>query len=538
MTTPEPTTVSIPNDQRLISNQSGQIVFVSSASSGSEDGVSLIDIVRFVHRARWLVAGWVVVCGLLAASTAWFLFPQVYESSATLAVTPPPIISTVGAAPLSVQAYQKLLEGDALIAELRAQLIASGDLKAASRLQVGDQLLTRIFVSKRSEEVSLAPLIEVSALDQDPERAARIANRWTDLFLIQVKKFTTGTTDSSVQLIDQQFQELKVRLATAEGVLAATRNEALKQLNAVQLTGDRTVADAQSLAARNRAAFEDESRRLIEGQVAKLNIKVREELQYSSRKALLDLQSELQGIGARLSARTLELASAKARLPDTPPSLVVRKAISDESAWQAFANGKMTAADRKKLFDQGMVSEQVNPTYTDLTTKIASLEIELAALVPRDQQLRTDIQLKSELLQKDEIALQKDIDICEELKRARAIGLDALIEDGKLAVAVAMRSRDQAIAETQRAGDNRIAAAERDCLQIKEQYSQFAKHQSEAQVAKVQESRADIRLIGSAVPPDRPQRSKRILLLVAGLFAGGIGGLMHAGIRRATAVVR
>ena len=533
MTTPDPTAVSIPPDQRLLSSQSGRIVFVSSAASAAEDGVSLVDVLRFVHRARWLVAGWMASCGLAAGAAAWFFLPSVFEASVTLAVTPPPIASTVGAAPLSVQAYQKLLEGDALVAELRSQLIAAGDLQAASRLQVGDQLQTRIFVSKRSEEVSLAPLIEASAMDQDPVRAARIANRWTDLFLHHVKQFTSGTTDSSVQIIDQQFQDLKQRLATAEGVLASARNEALKQLNAVQLTGDRAVADAQSVAARNRATFEDESRRLIEGQVARLNLKVREELQSSSRKALLDLQAELQGIGARLSARTLELASAKARLPDTPANLVVRKAISDESAWQSFANGKMAASDRKKLFEQGMVSEQVNPTYTDLTTKIASLEIELAALVPRDQQLRTDIQEKSELLQRDEIALQKDIAPCEELKRARAIGLDAIIEDGKLAVAAAMRARDQSIAEVQRAGENRIAASERDSLQIKEQYLQFAKHQSEAQVAKVQESRADIRLIGAAVPPDRPNRSKRIMMVVLGVLLGLGLGFAHAGFRRA-----
>ena len=538
MTNSDSSAVSIPAEQRLAATQSGRIVFVSSAPADSDEGISLVDIIRFVYQARWLIVGWVTVGGGVAATAAWLLMPQVFEASATLAVTPPPITSTIGAAPLSVQAYQKLLEGDALVADLRAELIAAGELPPNGRLQIGEQLSTRIFVSKRAEEVSLAPLIEVSAQNADPLRAARIANRWTELYLAQVKNFTSGTTDSSVVFIDQQFQALKLRLAAAEESLAATRNEAQVQLNTVQLTGDRTVADAQSLAARNRATYEDESRRVIAGLAAKLNLKVREELQDSSRKALLDLQAELQGIGARLSGRTLELASAKARLPDTPSSLVVRKAISDESAWQAFANGKMSETDRKKLFEQGMVSEQVNPTFTDLSTKIATLELELAALVPRDQQLRTDIKEKSDLLQRDEVTLQKDLASLDELKRARTIGLDALVEDGKLAIATATRTRDQAVASVQRAGDNRIAVAERDSNQVKDLYGQFAKHQSEAQVAKAQESRPDIRLIGSAVPPDRPLRSKRLMLAIAGVFAGMLIGLAHAGLRRVVGTAR
>ena len=112
----------------MAATQSGRIVFVSSAPADSDEGISLADIIRFVHQARWLIAGCMTVGGAAAATAAWLLLPQMFEASATLAVTPPPITSTVGAAPLSVQAYQKLLEGDALVADLRAELIAAGEL--------------------------------------------------------------------------------------------------------------------------------------------------------------------------------------------------------------------------------------------------------------------------------------------------------------------------------------------------------------------------------------------------------------------------
>jgi uncharacterized protein involved in exopolysaccharide biosynthesis len=220
-------------------------------------------------------------------------------------------------------------------------------------------------------------------------------------------------------------------------------------------------------------------------------------------------------------------------LSSTPQNLITRRAISDDAVWQALAGGTMSPEQRQRFLDQGMIAENPNPAWTDLTTRVANLEIDLAALAPREERLRADIQSKSERLKDDEALLRADIAAFSELQRGREVGLAALVENQELSLAALKRDRDIAIQGFARQSDLRLAILDRELVQAKGLYDQFAKHQSEAQIAKAQENRQDVQLATPAVAPDRPESAKRGLIAVAAVFAGLMLGLCHAVVRGA-----
>ena len=145
-----------------------------------DPGIRFPDIVRFLARHKVLILVPAVVAAILTVLVVYLAVPAEYEASAVLVIVEPRFSSELKPPALSVQAYQNLLESDAILAEARRRLQAQGQLGKSDLLRRGREVETKIFVSRRAEETSLAPMIQVVATGRTPAQAAAIANTWAD----------------------------------------------------------------------------------------------------------------------------------------------------------------------------------------------------------------------------------------------------------------------------------------------------------------------------------------------------------------------
>src|SRR5215813_8105510 len=139
------------------------------------DELSLVQLVRFFLRHWRLLGGMALATGLTAALFMAYSVPHTYEASATLVIYSPPVSSEFKPPTLTVQGYQKLLESDAVLADTKKRLVQQGMLPEKDSLRLGDNVETRIFVSRLSETTSLAPMLQTVARGQSAEQAAAIA---------------------------------------------------------------------------------------------------------------------------------------------------------------------------------------------------------------------------------------------------------------------------------------------------------------------------------------------------------------------------
>lgn len=532
MSESQPPTIVQSNLPAGSQDRPNQILVLQQATQPAEE-FSLADGIRFLHRHRLLILGWGLGLGIAGAAASYALITPVFEAEALLKIDPPPTDLKTGNTSLNVPGYQRLVENDSVIAEVRARLITEGTISADASLQIGNQLKTASFLSKKDESVAVAPYIQLIVRDANAERAATIANVWTEVFLQRVHAMNVGGTKNNVAVTESQFQQQRIKLSNAEDIRAKFADETQMKQSALLLEWERKITDAIQDAARTKADYLNETKRLVESFPADKNLEVRTAIVEASREGLQLLQTEKVGIKSRLEQRSNELATSKTSLVTIPKYLVTRKTISDDATWQAIVSGKMTEEERKKFLSQGMISETPNPEYDTLSSQITKLEIEVASLIPREGKLEEDIKAKSVMLQKDEIALRRDKASFDELKRTREIGVQALIENADLKIVQLKRERDIVVEGYKRQTDNRLAILDRDIAEAKTQYAILAKQYSDGQIAQFLADRQDIHLAAPAVAPTKPQSSKRTLFALGAAFFGVFLGLGHAVVRNA-----
>lgn len=487
-----------------------------------EAGLSLVDLVRFLHASRRVIISWMVGVSILATLLAFTLVPRTYQASAVLSVISPKIESSMAPAAMSVQAYQRILESDAIQADVRKFLIKEGVLGSEDR----PKFSTMIFVAKRSEEVSLAPFIQITVEDREAERAAQVVNRWAQIFMERVKAIHGTTTGPLVSLVDTQFIKAREDLAVTELAKNQAAEEEGVRHAALVTTWDSKVSDFQMVQVRVKAEYDDTTKRELETFQAEQQIETQRVLLESIRKSLETLRSEFEAVTLRASQIDDEVRAAGAVLAGTPAVLVVRKAISDDGAWQA------TADNHQALLLKGMVTEQVNPVHTDLKTRLSNLEVERGALTTRRQAMQVEMESKRAIIKQEESKYRSALSSLDQLTRTRATGQQALIEEQALAMGILKRNRELTLAASIQVQQARLAGLERAVAQSKNSYEQMAKYQLQSQLARVQEQQAEVQLVSPAVAPDRPEASRRLLMVIAALFLGAILGLGHAGLRR------
>lgn len=503
--------------------------------SSANDELTFADIVHFFRRNVVLILGTAFAVGLVTAVFLLLTVGKTYEASATLIIVPPRFSSELKPQTLTVQSYQKILESDAVIAEAKKRLVERRVLATDKQLRLGRELESRIFVSRRAEETTLAPMLQAVARGQTGEHAAAIANTWAEVFLERTRELVAGTTSSTVQFIDQQYPQIRDSLAKLEDTRVVEANTLQKKFNeAATRWGDRITTfkgETGSLIATLRA----ETRRLVEEFTSQHNMDSRKAQLAALRKAYGELQEEQARVTSLLQLKQLQLEAARKQLAETPPLLTLQKAITDDALWRSVADSKNGNADWKALQQRSLANQEVNPVYTSLSGRAAEIEIDVNALVPRAAALTTDLdRINSEMKALDSRVRMDEADL-ERLTRQREAGLQKLSDERENKLTQLTRSRDEELDGIKREMDTRLGQIDRNVNQQRDLFSQLAKNYNQGLLAKGEQGIEDVRLGAPAVAPEQAQPQGRATKSLLAVILGGMLGIGAALVRESWA---
>ncbi len=190
----------------------------------------LLDYTRVLYRWRRFILGFVGATAVLSILIS-FLLPKWYAARTTLI---PPQDADISASLLSFvqnslpglggigggggesQLYIAILDSRTL----REKLITEFDLMKAYKAKRMDDAL-RSFGNNASAGITDQGVIEVVVEDKDPERAAKIANRWVEHLDEFNKNARMTSAKKSRIFVENRINETKAALSASEEALAA-----------------------------------------------------------------------------------------------------------------------------------------------------------------------------------------------------------------------------------------------------------------------------------------------------------------------------
>ena len=184
---------------------------------------------------------------------------------------------------------------------------------------------------------------------------------------------------------------------------------------------------------------------------------------------------------------------------------------------------------------ENLVTEQINPEYSELRGRMAQVEMDVNALTPRAAQLSEDLRAQAgdiSTLEKEFRSTNSDL---EKLQREREAGFSRLLEDRSTTLAVLGRTRQQELDALRRGCEAQLARLDRDVGQRKDLFVDLAKQFNQAVLAKAQQDVEDVRLGSPATPPETPQPRGAAKAALLASIVGGILGLGVALVRQALA---
>ena len=486
--------------------------------------LTLVDVVHFFRRNIKLIVGTAVAAGLVTGAFLLLTVGRTYEASATLIIVPPRFSSDLKPQTLTVKSYQTILESDAVIAEARKRLVARGVLPGDMPLRIDKELETRIFVSRRAEEINLAPMLQVVARGKTGEQAAAIANTWAEVFLERTRELVAGTTSSTVKFIDEQYPQIRDSLAKLEDARVIEANTLQKQFNeAATRWGDRITTfkgETSSLV----SSFRAETRRLVEEFTSQRNIDSRKAQLAALRRAYGELQEEQARVASLLQLKQLQLDAARKQLAETPALLTLQKAMTDDALWRSLGDSKSSTVDWKALQQRSLATQQINPVHTDLSGKVAEIEMDVNAMVPRAAAMATDLERINSEMRALENRVRTDDAELEKVTREREAGLQRLGQDRDNKLEELTRNRDEELDGIKREMDTRLGQFDRNINQQRDLFDQLAKNYNQALLAKGEQGIEDMRLGAPAVPPAQAQPRGRAMKSVFATILGGMLG--------------
>ena len=507
------------------------------AEGTSDRELTLVDIVAFFRRNAIVIFGLAFVAAVVVAAVVLLFIPHTYEASATLAIVPPRFSSDLKPQTLTVKSYQTLLESDAVIADTKKRLVLRGLYPSDKSLRLGYELETRIFVARRAEDVTLAPMLQAVAHGRSPDQAAAIANTWAEVFLERARDLIAGTTSTTVQFIDQQYPAVRDALGALENARVQEADSLQKSYDDTATSWDQRVSAYKNETTKLVADYQAESHRIQEEFAAQHNMDSREAQLVALRKAYSDLQDEQARVASQLQLKKLQLEAVRKQLSETPQLLTLQKAMTDDALWRAMADeaGGHAKTDWKALQDRSLMSQEVNPIFTNLSGKLADTEMEVNALAPRAAGMATDLERINAEMKGVESSVRSDRAALEGLKLGREAGLAQLKEERETRLAELTRTMQAALDASKREMDNRLGQSARTIAQKRELFDQLAKSYNQAVLAKGQQDFEDVRLGAPAVPPEQPRARGGVMKSLLGAILGGLLGLFIALVREAAA---
>lgn len=486
-------------------------------------GLTLGQLLSFITKTWKAMAAGGIVAGLVAGIVLLIL-PRDYEAAATLVVVPPTFTSELKQTTLTVQGYQRLLESDEVLSLSKRRLEAEGSLEVDETLELGEDIMTRIFVSRKSEETELAPIVQAVAVWDDPETAAAIANSWAEIFVVKTQELMSGSTSVTVEFIEAEYGTRRLELQGLENDLVDVGDRYQVLHDSAEDRWERKTADLIAETEGLKAAHASETKRLIDAFRTERNLDTRRAELEAVRTAFGDLNDEQARVTSELQRMELRLAAASSQLESTPKVIELRKAVSDDVLWETVMapdeNGeKQRSSAQAELEDFGLLTQEINPVFIELAQRGSELELEVNALKPRREQLKKELESISAELKAFDSAIAVDDGELEKLREHRRAEFNSLIEQRRAELAIMRRAAQRELDEIDREGTIRVRQSQRDVDHGRGLYGQLASNYNQALLARGQLDVEDVRIGSKAVAPQEPlPRYGALKLLLAAIL--------------------
>jgi polysaccharide biosynthesis transport protein len=350
-----------------------------------EDEIDLRELINVVLKRKKLILG-IFLASVIVTAIMSFLTPKVYEASVSLMIVPSRARAILSPTHISLdimQHQQLSQEGQqiympAISIPTHKELLTSNlvlqeiidNLKLADRS--GSALTPANLFSKISiTETKDTNILQLHVKDANPKTAQRIANAWAEEYVKYSQEFISGEARGKGEFIFDQFKVAKENLIQSEKHAKDFKNKYKLDLMRAELDMKKS----------------------------KLN---------EYKKELIDLEIALK-------TKESNFAELKEQIANQSKFIIVSKAITDDALWQK------SQKDLSGLNERKLRSEEINPIYRDLETRIVNTEIDLNTLKAKADYIRkAQAGIEIEIDKLSESISQKDFEFIQ-LERQMSI---------------------------------------------------------------------------------------------------------------------
>lgn len=481
-------------------------------------------VIAFLRR-YWF---WPLVGAVLFAGLTWIgvrLVGPTFKASATLMVMPPRFASNLKPATLSVLGYQRLLESDEIRAEMRRRLTEAGVLSDGDSLRLGRELHSRIFTAKRAEETALAPILEVEARSDDPDKAAAIANAWSEVVVASANDLRVATVTPTLQVVEQQYGEERADLERLTQERVGVSAEYLERIDAADSRWDKEIREKEAAGDRRLAKFEATAVDMVEAYQAETRAVLLAYAEEWGREVAAATAPPDGGLPPQLSGpiqdRLIQILTLRTRLAQTSKLLTLENSGADDLAMLSLVL-KLTDETSETWPEQTLISEEINPVHSALILRLSEIETAIEGLTAAEQR-----------------SLQKLITGLEQRQQLRTAGLEKLVaertllthevdEQTALELRQMERNRRRELAQLQSELQQRMDQLDREIEHQQAAFDQLALSYNQTRLARAEQEVKDVRIASVAVAPAEPMSANLVPKLAVSLVAGAALGLLLA----------
>lgn len=484
--------------------------------------ISLADIILFVSK-YWLYFVIPAILGVILCYAYFATLPIEFESTVTLIVAPNRVGGDQNRPTLNVQAYQKLIESEAIKRMAATRLVKDGVLPDSKQPTI--RAMTKVIPASRADE---SAVLEATGYGRTSDEAVKVTNMWVKTFLEHIQKTVTETNTVAGTVLLGQLTTAKQELTKQEDERVLLVQKLNKEFQTTQQKLELAIVEAKTRSADKVAKYNAEASQKIQTAGSELNLEARKAELSTLQAVLLKLQKEQAELGPQLTAQKLQLEALRKNLEQTQPSLLLRRGMTDDAIWNSAAGKKAGNIDWSAIQKQVLVTESVNPVYEDLSRKLVDQEIFVQSHGPRVEQLQKEIDALTGQIRKRDADLARDNAKLQVMEIEREAGLYNLKETTQLEIANAERQRDEELKDLENAHDDLKLRAERVIMPQREHTQQMAKAWNGILQSKASEELTDLRIGADAVEPTGPVAKKVPLFAAASALAGAVLGLFTA----------
>ncbi|MGD8329017.1 MAG: hypothetical protein PVJ49_06240 [Acidobacteriota bacterium] len=328
--------------------------------------------------------------------------------------------------------------------------------------------------------------------------------------------------DATIDLVEAQYGQKRAEVAEREVDRDRVDADFQEQLIGAQNEWDELRSRLESEADRDLAEFTAETESLV----AAYQVQTRDLLRAAADELGLPeagSPDDGAGVAPNLAVTWRRLVALRIQLAQTQQFVSLARAITDEALWEAQVSSALGGDFPRGIVDQRLMSQELNPAYSELSLQVADVEIALEA-IDLDDRWRTMVRRAAQRI--------------EGLQRERSAGLTSMLTMRNAAARAMRTQRDvrirsesrahqEAIEAIMRERDRALDGLARDIEQTTERLQQLAGPYEEAQLAAEQRNAADVAL-ASPVSSSPGQRPGLLIPVLVGLFLGAILGLLVA----------